>query len=217
MRAALPLFDRLACRTQSDIEYARRLGCKAELSYLPDPVFSFRATSAKKERLAVCFLHGGRVPKGREIAFYNLRALGYSLVFVPLFEREDAGVCRRYAAHYGALVYVKTAKELCSVLSRAALSISERLHGGIFSLLCHTPSFVLCEDAKSLGLARDAKAYCDERSLLCPILPFSRYAQIPYTGLTFAQDEKETEGEDPFGFSKILEHFRSYWEAGVRL
>ena len=137
---------------------------------------------------------------------------------LPLFQKEDEGVCRRFARkERSELLAVKTTKELFSLLSRATLSVSERLHGGVFSLLCHTPSFLLCEDAKSLGLARDAKAYCDERSLLCPILPFSRYAQIPYTGLTFAQDEKETEGDDPFGFSKILEHFRSYWDAGVRL
>lgn len=216
MRSALPLFDHLACRTRDDMEYARRLGRTEELSYLPDPVFTLRAPVGKKEKLVVCFLHGGRTPKGRGLALYNLRTLGYSLVFVPLFAKEDAHVCRRYAARYGSFWRVKTADELLSLLRGASLSISERLHGGVFSLICHTPCYLLCEDRKSRGLAHDAKTFADAHSLLCPILPFTRYTQIQANVPTL-RTKKETEGEDPFGFSNILEHFRSYWEAGVRL
>ena len=215
MREALPLFDHLACRTLCDIEYARRLGREGAISYLPDPVFTLTAQKAKKERLVVCFLHGGRAPKGRELALYNLCALGYSLVFVPLFAREDARLCRRYAARYGSFRRVETTDEALALLREATLAISERLHGGVFSLLCHTPCYLLCEDGKSRGLAHDTKAYADEHALLCPILPFTRYSEIK-ADLPLLRAKKETEGEDPFGFSKILKHFRSYWDAEVR-
>ena len=186
MQAALPYFDRLACRTESDRHRAAAMGA-GTVEYLPDPCFLYQREHAPLTEDAritrtgktIVILPHGRQKIGRETFLFNARADGYRLVFIPLFSKEDDALCRRLARRYqGEYPPYLSVDRMTDLLASADLVITERLHGAILSLLAHTPAYLLDDSTKARGLLQDCERYCHERNLRSPLFPFSYYAQI---------------------------------------
>lgn len=218
MQSVISCFDRIACRTQSDCRFVETLrGQRAE--YLPDPCFLYKITPEKREHsssssthhtnsLSIVLFVSAKQTIGRGAFIENACRSGYRLIFIPLFPKEDAAVCRHLAHRYGGTYYpCQDVDDLTHLLREANLVISERLHGAILSLLAFTPAYLLAESTKARGLISDCDAFCESKNLRSPIFPFSYYGQIHLD-----QGKKETEGQ-AFGFSQLLSYFRSFYES----
>ncbi len=218
MQSVISCFDRIACRTESDCRFVEDLGGqKAE--YLPDPCFLYEVVNTKHQETSeapadhidphsIVLFVSGKQTIGRITFIKNARAVGYRLIFIPLFPKEDATTCRRLAHCYGGAYYPNlTVEDLTHLLCEVQLVISERLHGAILSLLAFTPAYLLADSTKARGLLSDCDAFCESKNLRSPLFPFSYYGQIH-----LQQNKKETEGQ-AFGFSELLSYFRSFYES----
>ena len=221
MRRAISCFDRIACRTTSDCHLAKTLGAK-DVEYLPDPCFLYTSADAmvtashdacSKEQGYVLILPRRRYADGRDLFLENTRAVGFRLVFLSLFDKEDASLCGRLAQRYGGEYHrCMNLDELCHLVLHANFTVAERLHGAILSLLCHTPAYLLADSGKARALIEDCERVAQEAGVACPLCSFAYYGELS-TSLT---GKRKTEGQ-AFGFSELISYFRSFYGAELSL
>ena len=126
---------------------------------------------------------------------------GYTVLPLILFPAQDAAGARRIAAlGTESEIEIHSAEDFYQAAKDAALCISERLHGAIFSLLSHTPCLLSADSQKNLAFAKDianAAAHCGTCS------PIQCYSDLPEA----IKKEREAEGL-AFGFSEIISFLR---------
>ncbi len=202
---ALGRLSRVYLRTEGDLAAAARLSpqMRARLHLSADLCFSYPEVSGKEQR-------------GRKIAVFpterceevllpflmRMRREGWETVFCVLFPRQDEGAAIRLAKRVGGAqtVRVERAEDFYACVRDAALAVSMRLHGAIFSLLMHTPCLLSAHSEKNLALLQDARAAANAVGSPCPLLPFR--------DSTEAEERKKEAAGKTYGFSEIIAFFR---------
>lgn len=143
--AALGSFSFAGLRTEGDLAEGRDI-FRCETAVMPDLTFALGSISGKKAgEVAIIPRKDSAVMLKDAMA---LRALGLRPVVIPLFIREDARASRGFGETLGCEVFVsQDVAKIRERLAMADLTLTERLHGAVFSLTTSTP-FVLYSEAK---------------------------------------------------------------------
>ena len=141
--------------------------------YMPDLCFTLPTTRAKKRDI-FAYIPKTKNPEA-EYALRNISSsLGISPIVIPLHHSYDYKACTRASKRLGApIVTVGSYRELTEFLSKCRFTVSERLHGGIFSLLSHTPTFLLDSSLKCRALTDDIRYLCACLGIKPPIFYLS--------------------------------------------
>lgn len=137
MRRALSRVSFAGLRTEGDLNECRGLlGCAAY--NMPDLVFAGKSINReKRDSFAI-------IPKNasRELitASKRLKSAGLAPVVIPLFTKEDLSASGYIGGEVGCEVFIsQSAAEITERLATCKLTLSERLHGAIFSVMGSTP------------------------------------------------------------------------------
>lgn len=142
VRSVLPLVDFFGARTSHDRDTLHSLGYSGGV-LMPDLCFLGERQNLPR-RDEFLFLPN----RYDERVFNRLKEIsdstGLSPLILPMFYKEDIRAAGRYAAALGARLTVpRDFAELMNTLGSARFTVTERLHGAIFSLISHIPSLVL--------------------------------------------------------------------------
>ena len=143
--SVLARFSFAGLRTEGDILEGRSI-FSCEVVSAPDLALSLPVISERKEDSFAI------IPRRDSVAMLeeaeNLCHLGLSPVVIPLFMREDAGSVLCYLDALGCEVITPESEDdLRHRLARMRITLTERLHGAVFSLTSSTP-FMLFSEAK---------------------------------------------------------------------
>lgn len=200
---ALQSCDFLGLRTSSDIvEYAAlsslmKNGAR-DAARMPDLCFTLPPCDGnKKNYLAVIVSGRGKIGEAEIATLCTRTALSPRII--SIFDREDKTRAECLARSLNAPLYlVKTKDELFSLLCECRLTLSERLHGAVFSLLARTPVFLDTGPSKCEALVNEVGLIarrCGARATLFPLSEIQMHLQ----------SSLDTSGED---FEKILAALR---------
>ncbi|GEM_PF-5398887 len=154
--------DGLYLRSEEDRKTARNLCRKANVAcppvgYFPDMALFLPPVPKVAKEYGVLILkkRGNPVPHKKLIALLIKTKKPLWLVG---FSSEDEDYLRALGEETGLPVSMpKDEGAVFALFSRAAFAISERYHGGIFSLLSHTPCLLEVSSAKNHGLSAEVE------------------------------------------------------------
>lgn len=173
----LAAFDFIGARTSEDRRNAE-LHSTCEVRLMPDLCFLYKrcAFTAKKDFFVI--IPSKNSSMDAEFISRLSRETALRPLTVLLNEEED----RKAAAELSDALSIEcvtavNADALIALLSSAHFSISERLHGGIFSLISHTVCYLSEKSHKSRALITEISERCEKLYLSSPLLPLSRLGE----------------------------------------
>lgn len=183
-----------------------------------------KSQSAKASHIMpdLCFLHSVEAAARRDTVVYipkdkscldlflrTHRELGARAVIVPTFYSADISLCKRLCSAHKIPMFIPNGyQDLLALLSGAAISFCERLHGAVFSLLSLTPAVISDTQEK----CRDFFGEVSERAARLNIkIPIYQQGELPDTSLL-----KKELGAKSSEFEKILVSFKADLERGFR-
>ena len=168
MRRALSRITFAGLRTEGDLDECRGLlGCRAY--NMPDLVFAGKSINReKRDSFAI-------IPKtaSRELitASKRLKSQGLSPVVIPLFTKEDLAVSGYIGGEVGCEVFIsQNAAEITERLATCKLTLSERLHGAIFSVMGSTPYQNFSSSEKCLRFTKEMHSRAKKLDTPPPVL-----------------------------------------------
>ena len=151
---ALSRLSHAGLRTEGDLVQASRiLSCPAVK--MPDLAFCSELLKEEKtDSFAI-------IPRQDSAALLvharRLVALGLKPVVIPFFIHEDMRAARGYGEALSCEVFFsKSAEEIRRRISTMQVTLSERLHGGIFSLTASTPFMFISKSQKCRRFSAEA-------------------------------------------------------------
>ncbi len=125
-------------------------------------LFVLRKTRDRAELMAFAFMVD------------RMQRRGYSVALLLLFSAQDGAFCFWLAKRLSIpLLRADSYTAFTEHVSGAALIVTERLHGAIFSLLCHTPCYLLDRSVKNHRLIVDVSRICQRIHCPSPLYPFT--------------------------------------------
>ena len=79
---------------------------------------------------------------------------------------EDKSICKHLAEHNISYSVPKNFESFASIAAKAEFTVNERLHGAIFSIICHVPAYLFTDSPKKAALISDCNKICDGVPLL---------------------------------------------------
>ena len=159
--------DFCGCRTSTDLALALRYNESSRL--MPDLCFllpSVNCETKKNGTLAWIISKKHSVTAEEIIEIAKKREL--KPVAVDLFKRDDESAAE-LAKDAGIPVITPSCyEELYDTLSGASFSISERLHGSIFSVISHTPTYLTADSTKNQALINEITKRTKYRNIIFP-------------------------------------------------
>ena len=139
-RVALSRFSFAGLRTEGDLREGRAL-FSCSIKSTPDLALSFPVISGEKQdSFAIIPRRDSAVMLG---SAKRLCSLGLTPVVIPLFIGEDSVAARGFGEALGCEVFVsQNTNEVRRRLSTMRLTLTERLHGAIFSITSSTPFMI---------------------------------------------------------------------------
>ncbi len=175
--AVLSRADALYLRSHDDIKTAKELTAIAKrpcppVSFCPDAALFSPPKTKAGHTLGVLVLKKANDPAAHEALICLLRRLKIPL-FLLGFSSLDAPYLSSLGERTGLpLRMPKDEKEAKTVLAKAAFSVCERYHGGIFSLLTDTPCFLEVSSGKNRGLAEEVRRAAKDTGAAAPLCGF---------------------------------------------
>ncbi len=201
----LPRFAALYLRTQADTAYALRLApsVKDRVHTVCDPclLLSEHKGRAVRKKKILAIAKESKNPDF--LAFLEeKKSEGYEILVLCLFPEKDRTVAEEIAARCGTEVQSpRSAEDFFAAAEDAALCISERLHGAVFSLLSHTPCLLFANNKKNTAFAREVAQAAERCGSPSPILCVRSKDEL-------RKKEREAKGS-AFGFSEIIAVLRN--------
>lgn len=173
MRRSLARVSFAGLRTDGDIdECGRLLSCTP--CNMPDLTFAKECISRKKrDSFAI-------IPKtaSREliIASKRLKSAGLTPVVIPLFTSEDLSASGHIGGEVGCEVFVShNVPEITERLASCRFSLTERLHGAVFSVMSSTPYKNFSSSEKCLRFTEEMKKRAKKLDTPPPVLENNRF------------------------------------------
>ena len=82
--------------------------------------------------------------------------------------RDDAEAKSRFIKSGITCYFPNNYERLKSIFSYCAFTVCERLHGSVFSLLCHTPSYISTSSTKNKALLSQITSIAKNQNILIP-------------------------------------------------
>jgi len=174
LRRGIKSADFCGCRTQSDLETAKQY--KSSPVIMPD--FCFLLPEAeKKEKKKTTF--AWIISSKEDVTLDDIREISHERSLVPvavnLFKENDLKSEKKIRDAGIRVITPKSYAELSEILANAEFSVSERLHGSIFSILTHTPTYITVRSTKNRAMINEISLRKSENDI---IFPYSRNAVI---------------------------------------
>ncbi len=161
--------DFCGCRTTYDLNLAIKYTSNVRL--MPDLCFLLPERPSASEKRNFAWI----VTKRSKIATSEIKriekARGLTPILIMLYKNEDKDILERvsdiniksYAPH--------SFEKLAGILSECSFTICERLHGAIFSMLCHVPSYISVDSCKNKALLSEVTHRCGKENKI--LLPYN--------------------------------------------
>ena len=167
-RAALSRFSFAGLRTEGDLCEGRGL-FSCSIRSIPDLALSFPVISSEKQDSFAI------IPRRDSAVMLKtakrLRACGLTPVVIPLFIGEDSVAARGFGEALGCEVFVsQNTNEIRRRLSTMRLTLTERLHGAIFSTTSSTPFMIEGSAKKCRRFAEETETRAAKLNTPSPFL-----------------------------------------------
>ena len=155
------------CRTTYDLRVARLCGAE-NTRLMPDFCFLLQEENKCHDTAYFAYIpsRDARISPDELLAISNKR--GIPAVVIILFPNEDKNISGAFCDLGISCYFPKSYDKIKSLLSKCTFTITERLHGAIFSILTHTPSYISMATAKNRALLGEVKRHPSGNALLLP-------------------------------------------------
>ena len=166
LRKSIASADYCGCRTHYDLEIAKEY-CRNS-KFMPDLCFLLDEKTSHIDKNSFCWI----VSKKSLIQTDEILRIAAKRKLRPiavlLNYPEDKCICNKLVKS-NIIYYIPTGYESFSnIIASCAFSVSERLHGAIFSILCHTPAYLTSETPKKEALISEVSKLLPNSSILLP-------------------------------------------------
>lgn len=166
---ALSGVDFFGARTHFDLSEISPLKIKT-VALSTDIAFTLSSDRVKK-RDEFAYIPSAKNPKLEKKIMNIAKALSLRPIVIPFFAKRDGKLCakasRRLDAPY---LCFQDRASLLSALSACRFAVSDRLHGGIFSLVAHTPTFLNDSQEKCRALIDEIAVRAGELNIKSPLM-----------------------------------------------
>lgn len=156
------------CRTYTDLKVAEKFNSNSKI--MPDLCFLIpESISKEKEQTFIWILSNKKKISAEDILEIS-RQRKLKPIAINLF-RDNDHAAADLAKSYGIEVITpKDYTKLKSILGKAEFSISERLHGSIFSVISHIPTYITTDSEKNYALLSEISARSKSTSIILPYI-----------------------------------------------
>ena len=170
LKKGLSASDFCGCRTEADLMRANKYTTNSKI--MPD--FCFLLPQAEKrsapKRQFLWIISGKKNISVEDIIDISRRR-GVTPIAVSLFADNDIDSISKIQRYGIKTVIPKNQNQLKKLLANSEFSLSERLHGAIFSIVSHVPTYITTDSDKNQALLNEI----DSRTVGCRILlPYSK-------------------------------------------
>ena len=138
------------CRTSYDLRIAKKYGSNS----MPMPDFCFllpeKISNENKTHFAWV------ISNKMNISIYDIKMISARRSLIPiailLFPIEDGILCDMLMKNNIKFYSPENFEEFAQILRKCAFTLSERLHGAIFSILAYTPSYITTDNSKKRAI-----------------------------------------------------------------
>ena len=162
--------DFCGCRTSADLETARHYNLNSRI--MPDFCFLLdeKSKSSKRNKTFVWILSNKN-----EVSIDDIRVIARERSLKPIavnmFPSRDGEAAEKIRKANIPVISPTDFTELREILSKSDFSISERLHGAIFSIISHVPTYITSSSLKNRALIDEIDLRSKNGKI---ILPYSR-------------------------------------------
>ncbi len=192
-------FHALYMRTQADTGYALRLAptMYQQIRLGCDPCLFLPQSHGSVRRRKIVAIPKG-APNAATLRFLKRKMTeGYEILPLILFPAKDREGAEKISKLCGTRAIVaRSPEDFFAFCHDAALCITERLHGAVFSLLAHTPCLIFADNVKNAAFAKDVEYAAAHSNTLSPVLCYLDAEDAE-------KKEREAEGKS-FSFSEII-------------
>ena len=157
LKRAISSADFCGCRTSYDLEIAKKINPSSAI--MPDLCFLLSDVEAARVR-KTSFVWV--LSKNQSISPYVIlkisKARNLTPIALNLFEQKDREAAAKARDAGIEVITPRSYEKALKIISNSAFSISERLHGAVFSILAHTPTYVTEDSEKNRALLLEISA-----------------------------------------------------------
>ena len=193
-RRCLSSFYAIGLRSEGDIEIAKGLSAYQKSFPMPDLCYLLKEGELSKNPTRFAIILSGRTNFTLgEIALISRSRLLEPLL-ISLFPKDDLAALKRLGASGISVCKPRSYRELGDALRECAFTVTERLHGAIFSVISHTPTYIRATEGKGLHQLTELS----KRARRLSVSP------IAYSYTADAVLKKKEAGVTDSDFSKII-------------
>ncbi len=169
LRRSIGLSDFCGCRTDYDLELAKKYCSNSK--FMPDFCFLLNEaySDSAKTQFSWIVSKNGLIQVDEILDISKKR--GLEPLAILLNYDEDKDICKNLSQSKIEYYIPESFEGFCRAVGKSAFAVSERLHGAIFSILCHTPVYLTADSGKKRALIADsARITCGA----AVVLPYTR-------------------------------------------
>ena len=173
VKKCLSSFCALGLRTSADLKTAREMAAYRNSLAMPDLCFLEKEEkmACNPTRFAIILSESTEFTLGEIALITKARSLIPELI--SLFPERDKESISKLSSAGMICRTPRSASELAAILRPCAFSITERLHGAIFSVISHTPTYIRRNRGKSAHLLAEFEARSKKLNTNPIALPYS--------------------------------------------
>lgn len=166
LKRSISLCTYCGCRTVYDLDIANKYCCNSK--FMPDFCFLLEESCSNIKKTHFCWIVSKNklIDIGEILEISNKR--GLAPIAVLLNYPEDKVVCQELQRCGIKCVIPESYEDFKTIVSTAAFTISERLHGAIFSIMSHVPAYLTSDTHKKRALIDDCKSIRANAAVLLP-------------------------------------------------
>ncbi len=169
LRKSIEACDFCGCRTEYDFNIANKYTDKAKI--MPDLCFLMaeRSFSEPKTHFSWILSKSSKIQPSEIKKIEKLREL--KPMIIMLYKSEDSEKANIFKKHGIPFFTAHSFDKFAELLKNSAFTICDRLHGAIFSILCHTPAYITEDNCKKRAFSDEITSRCNNRKNI--ILPYN--------------------------------------------
>ncbi len=158
--------DFCGCRTSYDLDIAKKYCLNSTL--MPDLCFLLPQHQNPCQKDSFAWI----VTRNTVISISEIKRIaqsrGLSPIAIMLYKNEDKELITTLKNNDIKYFTAHNFYKFSSIIKKCAFAICERLHGAIFSLLCHTPVYITVENCKNRALLEEITQRCTNQYIIFP-------------------------------------------------
>ncbi|MBR2650621.1 MAG: glycosyltransferase [Clostridia bacterium] len=155
------------CRTGYDLSVARKNGAKNAV-LMPDLCFLLNEGKRRGGEKFFAYIPSAAMHISPSELIMLGRARGLIPIVIILFSKDDERARREFTDSGITCYFPNNYEKIKDILSTCAFTVCERLHGAIFSILCHTPAYINISSTKNRALLAEITDNYRGRGILTP-------------------------------------------------